>query len=325
MCLYPLYDDSRINPISGKLVPIPCGRCKGCIVDRITLWTQRLTYEYITNRCSFVTFTYDDYHLPYNDGSVYPTARIKDLSNYFDSLHHLIRYYASKGSYNAEYCNSNFKYFAVSEYGEKSRVRRPHYHALIFGLDFLRCEKLIKHTWKYGYCDVGAIQKGGIRYVLKYLHKQYDRESNLNTFFDYGCELPSMRCSPGLGKNYFLSQVDNINKYGCMKIGSRFVPVPSYWKNKLFNYCDKNVYNVFLHQKQQIKQINDFAVSHGFNSYDDYMKYSRIALEHAYETKAKKAHEPFKNWSDMGKIFKYDSISELKVAYPSKIYNWLYS
>lgn len=64
---------------------------------------------------AFLTLTYNDRHVPSNFG-----LRRDDLTNFFKRLRHLVR---------------PFRYLASGEYGTLSH--RPHYHALIFGEDFL--------------------------------------------------------------------------------------------------------------------------------------------------------------------------------------------
>lgn len=323
MCNNPFFDDSRINPINGRLIPIPCGHCEGCRIDKLTLWRQRLTSEYIKQRSAFLTLTYDDYHLKYNKGSVYPTADISDVGRFFDSLRHSIRYHVSKGFQIPEFCTDRFKFFSVTEYGE--RTNRPHIHALVFGLDWIKFYDFFEKTWKNGFVDCRPILKGGINYVLDYVQKQQFGESVLRKFFDYGCEPPKMTCSPGLGKEYFISQISNINKYGCMKIGNRFVPVPSYWKNKLFNYCDKNVWNVYLEQKARSDKVEEWCFYQGFSSYDSYLRSARKALEHSLEVRSLRRGQPSYQIAKSIRPYRFDSVQELMLAYPDKDFHWLYS
>ena len=50
---------------SDTIVPVPCGKCRGCLLDRGRAWADRLLLEYSTNpHAVFLTLTYDDQHLP---------------------------------------------------------------------------------------------------------------------------------------------------------------------------------------------------------------------------------------------------------------------
>lgn len=280
MCNDPKFYKERYNPLTGKLVPLPCRVCSGCRIDYKMMWSRRLTSEYVCSRSAFVTFTYDDYHLKFNRGSIYPTLCMKDFSKYIDNMRHSLKYLVKKGWKVPEYSDINFKYFCCSEYGETTYPPRPHYHCLFFGLDFHDFRDFFLESWPYGsVVKVLPILQGGINYVVKYMDKQQFGEYRDRDFFDFGIEAPSMVCSKGIGKHWFLSQIDNINKYGCLKIGNRLVPCPPYWKNKLFNYCDKNVYRVQKFKDSRLADIERFVQHLGYNSYDDYLKVAKKEAE----------------------------------------------
>ena len=167
-CPRPMYYHD-IKDYRGNKVPIPCGLCLSCRIDKRILWEQRLKAEYCANSSSFVTLTYDDNHLRYsNANNYYPTTDFRQLHRYVDTLRHKVR----SLSYSDSYISPNFKVFGCTEYGDS--FNRPHAHLLFFGLDFSRCYKLFKTTWKNGNVKVLPLLNGGIRYVLKYLDKQQD-------------------------------------------------------------------------------------------------------------------------------------------------------
>lgn len=293
MCNNPRYYPSIVNPLTGLMYPVPCHRCSGCRIDRRTMWEARISSEEIKGRNAFVTLTYDDYHVRYNEGSVYPTLRQDDLCKFIDSLRHKVNSLESLPPFNRR----DWKYVSVGEYGGRN-THRPHFHILFLGLDFSDFGKLIDKTWKHGLVDVGPIKRGGIRYVLKYMDKQQYGEYAHRLFTDKGIEIPKMSFSPGIGKDFFLSQIDNINKYGSAKIGSRLVPVPSYWKNKLFNFCDKYIYERAEHSSEYVKQMDEQCRAMGYDSYSDYLRGARRILELSYERRSLKAHELTDNLSD---------------------------
>ena len=58
---------ARHNPLGYDCaIPTPCGHCSGCLRDYITSWSDRCTFETMTQRrpSSLVTLTYNDEHLP---------------------------------------------------------------------------------------------------------------------------------------------------------------------------------------------------------------------------------------------------------------------
>ena len=60
------------------------------------------------------------------------------------------------------------RYYACAEYGTKTA--RPHYHAILFGLDMTWLET-IEHTWKAGFVSIRPVDRAAMRYTLKYCLK----------------------------------------------------------------------------------------------------------------------------------------------------------
>lgn len=288
MCNNPRHFSNIYAYGTKKLYPVPCHSCEGCRIDRRILWERRITSEFIKYRSAFVTLTYDDYWLPWNKGAMLPSCKIDDVSKFLDNLRHYVRSLPDWSF--PKFCTKDFKVVFCSEYGDTKK--RPHYHGLILGLDYAWFKKIIQDKWYRGIVDVGPIRAGGIRYILKYMDKQQYGERNLREFFDKGLECPKFIFSPGIGKDFFISQIDNINKYGMAKIGSRFVPIPTYWKNKLFNYCDKNIYSVEKHRNQYVSEMENQARSLGFDGYDNFLRVMRKNLEKCYERKLLNEHKP---------------------------------
>lgn len=289
MCNNPRYFENIFNPYTGKKYPIPCRHCQGCRIDRRTMWERRITAEYIKHRCAFVTLTYSDYFLPYNEGAIMPTLRHKDLKKYLDNLRHQI-----KNMKDELFTNGNtkeYKTVAVGEYGEKGG--RPHYHILFLGLDWKTFQTQIKKAWsEKGIVDVGPIKKGGIRYILKYMDKQQFGTYRHAQYTDQGREIPKMSFSKGIGKDWIISQGENIQKYGAAKAGQRLIPIPSYWKNKLMNYCEENIFSIMKRQNEYARKMNAQCQAMGFADYDQYLRTARKVKERALELQCLKNKTP---------------------------------
>lgn len=288
MCNNPKYFRNIVEYGTNKMLPVPCHMCEGCRIDRISMWQRRIESEYVKYRCAFVTLTYNDYYLPFTPKSILPTCRMADFRKFVARLHRVVN--SIPDSQMPDFCTKDFKIVGVSEYG--SKTNRPHYHFLALGLDWLDFKNVIKDCWFQGISDIGPIRRGGIRYILKYMDKQQFGEYSLRQFFDYGLEKPQFYFSRGIGKDWFLSQIENINKYGMAKIGTRLVPIPSYWKNKLFHFCDENIYAHRELRNQYVEQMNNQVRSFGYDSYDDFLRRSRKALEMSYEKRKLKSHVP---------------------------------
>jgi len=105
---------------SGEELSVPCNDCEGCRLDNARGWGIRSMHEAKMRdpyNCSFITLTYKKETLPY-DCMIFK----EEMQDFFKRL----RYYTGSNSLSYLYCG---------EYG--GRTRRPHYHAIVFGENFL--------------------------------------------------------------------------------------------------------------------------------------------------------------------------------------------
>lgn len=214
-CFYPVsaWKARRLNE-SGKrsivfsirdgfqdmALQVPCGKCAGCKSDRAMTWAIRCHHEAsLHDKNSFLTLTYAD---------APPKLVKKDLQDFFKRLRH----------------DFDFRYFACGEYGETTR--RPHYHALIFGQDFLH-DKIdinnslytspsLSETWKHGLISAGAVTMSSCCYVAGYVHKKIGDDDTFT--------LMSRR--PGIGKDWLKKYGDDLRRTGTVTIEGKELPVP---------------------------------------------------------------------------------------------------
>ncbi len=146
-------------------VSVSCGQCTGCRLERSKQWALRCIHEAkFHERNSFITLTYDNEHVP-KDGSV-------DVSHWQKFAKRLRKRVGP------------FRFLHCGEYGEKSF--RPHYHACIFGLDFVEDQVLFKQeeghaiftsallteVWGQGFTTHGALNFQSAAYVARYVMKK---------------------------------------------------------------------------------------------------------------------------------------------------------
>lgn len=270
-------DNPVLKKIKGKVkdytIIHPCGGCMGCRKDKLLLWQARCNSEYIKYRSAFISFTYDDNHLPFNGKySPFPTLKKDDFHRYIDNISHKIKKIPV-----FEGCTQDFKFFGCGEYG--GLFARPHYHALFFGLDFHDYKKFFYKTWKNGYIKSLPILAGGVRYVCDYVSKQKTGDLAILEYDNNNIERPFMSVSQGIGSDFFLAHRDEIANTGCIKIGSRIVPVPSYYVNLLSSYSLLELENRNLKMLQSFKDSLKKMRIAGFTDYDKYMNYCRKANE----------------------------------------------
>jgi hypothetical protein len=159
-----------------------------CSVNKKRNWTFRLELEaqnHVEN--CVVTLTYNELNVP-SDGSL-----VKEhAQKWIRKLRKIL-------------APSKIRYYLVGEYGGKKK--RPHYHAIVFGLGadrgggpvtlLGRIEGVVKKAWPYGNVLVDDCKPEGIAYVAGYVTKKLtsdERKSN-----GLVPEFTRMSLRPGIG------------------------------------------------------------------------------------------------------------------------------
>lgn len=186
---------------SDRPVDLPCGQCLGCRIQRSADWALRCVHEaqmHLHN--SFVTLTYDQEHLP-SDGSL----RLEDWQKFAKRVRKEL---------------GPFRFFHCGEYGEKNQ--RPHYHALLFGLDFrhdrvsysqtLYGSRTLDRLWGQGFTSIGNLTYESAAYVARYVMKKltgsqaeerYTRmDKSTGEFWSVKPEYCTMSRRPGIGSGW---------------------------------------------------------------------------------------------------------------------------
>ena len=127
------------------------------------------------------------------------------------------------------------KYFACGEYGDT--YGRPHYHAIVFGLQGTD-EKIVQENWQRGFVMLGGVSQKSIGYVTGYVLKKYGKDKNKEMYEQYGRQAPFQLVSVGLGLRYALDNVDLLQDNLECKYNGRSVGIPRYYVKKLDLDCD---------------------------------------------------------------------------------------
>lgn len=222
--------------ILGNQVYRPCGGCAVCRQNKVMALTARANYAWKEHPyCSFVTLTYDDNHLYYKysvkskmDMPIgLPSLNRTHATKVVDDLRHYLK------RHNVKFCEKKFEFVLCGEYG--GQFGRPHLHLCLFGVDFPAAKKILQKVWYYGFVDSKPLENGAIRYVIKYLGKQETGVLKDVSYHDRGIEPPFVVFSKGLGARLFSDHIDDINKYGAIRYGSKFISVPAYYRDKFIN------------------------------------------------------------------------------------------
>lgn len=141
-----------IKPFLKGALPLPCGQCMPCRINKRRVWTTRLTLELYQHReAAFVTLTYAPEHLP-ADGSVSK----RELQLFMKRLRFAV-------------APAELRFFGVGEYGE--RTGRAHYHVLLYGIG-ADSSSVIQAAWPFGHIHVGSVTKESCGYCAGYVTKK---------------------------------------------------------------------------------------------------------------------------------------------------------
>ncbi len=200
--------DSNATLICPPIM-LPCGRCVGCRLQKSKEWAIRCVHESSLHTSSaFVTLTYDDTNLP-----IHHSLKLRDYQLFMKRL----RRDANRPK------DNNIRFYAAGEYGEDKM--RPHYHALLFNIEFpdkkfltkqndvpIYTSDLLSSIWGKGFCSIGDVTMQSAAYVARYVMKKATgehAEQKYNHTDQYGeihqiePERATMSRKPGIASHWF--------------------------------------------------------------------------------------------------------------------------
>lgn len=147
---------SGVVRYSDLAIQVNCKRCPPCKVRRKNEWTARCLLEFQDHDYGvFLTLTYDQENVPekldYRDFQLF-LKRLRKTSPI------------------------PIRFLACGEYG--SKTGRPHWHAIMFGLDLSRFQSL-QDVWQKGFVYTGDVTAKSIGYVVKYCLKDQRHEHSV--------------------------------------------------------------------------------------------------------------------------------------------------
>lgn len=225
---------------NGQEVSLPCGQCSGCRQKRARDWAIRCMHEASSHASNFfVTLTYDDEHLPLING--YPTLNHRDFQLFMKRLR--------------KKTGQKLRYYMCGEYGPKTK--RPHYHAIIFGLELvdlvlfsehengqrLYTSKTLAKAWGHGHVLAGGVEYSSARYVAGYIHKKRlgpDAERHYS-FTDpetgeITCVEPEYSCMsrrPGIATTWWEEWKDETMDHDHVVVRGQKYPLPKFYDRKI--------------------------------------------------------------------------------------------
>lgn len=251
----------RRDPIP-HVVPVPCNNCPSCRQDRITMWSDRVSFEALTSPrpSSFLTLTFDDkYFYEYNNYT--RSGNIQTISRFTKRLRRHLEKLRDG--------DSSMRYFAVSEYGDEQY--RNHYHFCLCNVDAEKDYEAVYKSWladtgkPIGLITLDPLIPARIRYCIKYI--SYDNPKHNALYAALGLKPPVHSMSKGIGSDWIFAHADDIRMSNGYYSNGVLRPLPRYYKDKL-GMVEVNAYIKDLPDIWQ--KYNDRLIANGFDPVDPF-------------------------------------------------------
>lgn len=252
--------ETRIRKLSDKdrkhdevvKAVVPCRQCMGCRIDKSKEWSVRCMHELQMHNGigSFLTLTYAPDQLPKNSSVV-----MSDLQKFLKRLR-------------KHFKGTTVRHFSCGEYGDNGgepELGHPHYHCIIFGVDFDADKyawKTVMHNrqkytywrsstleklWPYGYSIIGDVTQQSTAYVARYITKKingdlkdkhYTRiDKETGEVLEVMPEFVAMSTRPGIGASWLEKYYSDVFPSDECIIEGKKYKVPKYyldWYEKHF-------------------------------------------------------------------------------------------
>lgn len=251
----------------NKVYKVPCNGCDECLLQRSKAKAQQMMIENYDRKDPsgswFITLTYDDAHIPYNEVydknhnliSVEESLPPKNpyLYEFKADRKKCIKPFIDNLSYHAKtnYGDEKIMWFYCGEYG--GETRRPHFHMILFGCH-IRFDELKFYEeregyilyewtkgaeiWENGFVTVGQFTPETAAYVAGYVLKKQSKKTQ-NWIYEQQGKIPEYTGQsryPAIGAHYYETHKDQIYEtdeiYIPGAIGVMKLRPTSYYDNK---------------------------------------------------------------------------------------------
>lgn len=225
------------NKSNDERVELSCGQCIGCRLNRSKNWAIRIQHEASLHEDNcFITLTYAPEHLP-----PLGSLRLRDFQLFMKRLR--------------KEFGAGIRFFHCGEYGE--RGGRPHYHAIIFGLNFPdrklryttelghKCysSEILDRLWGLGRTEIGSVTFESAAYVARYITKKIgglDAEAHYQVVDDkwgevLGSRVPeyvTMSRRPGIGKRWIDQYWSDVYPHDRVQMRGKDLVPPKYYDSQ---------------------------------------------------------------------------------------------
>lgn len=218
---------------------LPCGQCIGCRLNYSRQWAIRIVHEaQMHDSNCFITLTFDQANLETRSN-----PESLDVSEFQRFMKRVRKKYGN-----------NIRYFHCGEYGDLNN--RPHYHAILFGLDFpdkilfsqkngikLFISESLQQLWPHGFSTIGDVTFQSAAYCSRYIMKKQTGENAEDHYMRWDPltgegkgvkpEYCTMSRKPGIGYNWLQKYKSDVYPHDYVVINGHKVRPPRYYDTLL--------------------------------------------------------------------------------------------
>lgn len=216
----------RYKSFDGFMDGMPCGQCTGCRLERSRQWAIRMVNESdLHDQNSFITLTFDEPSLLKRERPMSLDKR--DFQLFLKRLRFRISD-PNDPAFIPEFSSllpiqerKVLRYFMCGEYGDL--FKRPHYHAILFGLDFSDKElykikdgmryynsNFLSELWPSGFNVITDVTFDSCAYVARYIMKKYLGKDSHKHYVDRIPEYTTMSRRSGIGKEWLVKYLQDV-------------------------------------------------------------------------------------------------------------------
>jgi len=247
-------------------IKVKCNQCMGCRVAKSREWAVRCVHESeMHDENCFITLTFNEKNI-----EDYQSLDKKDFQLFMKRLR-------------KKYTGKKIRYFHCGEYGDK--LKRPHHHACIFGLDFedkilwqvregnrLYRSETLEKLWPFGYSLIGDVTFQSAAYVARYITKKINGERkeahykrvNKTTGEQFVVipEYITMSKNPGIGKDWFNKFGEDVYPKDFLTLGGKKFRSPKYYDDLYDRVEPEKLQKIKKRRKEHMqKRKNDNTTS----------------------------------------------------------------
>lgn len=239
---------------SNLLSGLPCGQCTGCRLERSRQWAIRCMNEaqLHDNNC-FITLTFDE-----------PSLQARDNPMSLDKSE--FQRFMKRMRKEFDYRGLKLRYYMCGEYGD--RFKRPHYHAILFGVDFpdkvlekvdngnrYYSSQMLRDLWPFGHHMITDVTFDTCAYVARYIMKKALGKDAWKNYFQYldedtgelvGHRIPeytTMSRRSGIGKAWLDKYLQDVYPKDKIFMRGRGYSKPPKYYDTLYEIVDPSDYS----------------------------------------------------------------------------------